>query len=725
MDILLIGSGQVAEAMIDRLNKSGDRVYLLSGRRENGMPRKKVFERYDFSYEDDSMKDIFESVKPDVTVFLGALDANFDWQKARQESVRYTSSLINILSAYSMLGKGRFIYCSSQEVYGGSYPNNVPESRKASPRGFKAMAIAQGEDICANYRRNQGIEMVTLRFDNLYCVPRKGQPEDNLCFSMCLEALKSGRVFGSNREVFSMIFLKDAVELMYKAISAPTLRQPLYHISSMEEINGVQLAELVQKAVGGGIELVDDSVGDYHRLVLDGGVFQKELGQKILTSYQDGVAQVAQFMKRHSESFIYAEDAGGSRAGRFWHGAKVVFATLVPYIENIACFVLFFFLNSLAAGSGYVARLDFFLLYVLLFAVMHGQKQAVLSGLLAVGGYCLQQMYSRTGFEVLLDYNTYVWMAQLFIVGLVVGYIKDQLRTVKQEDRDEIAYLEGKLSDIMDINDSNVRMKENFETQLVNQRDSLGKIYEITSSLESQAPEEVLFSAARILSELMDCGDVAVYTVANRNYARLFSSTSREARSLGGSIEYTAMTEMYDELKEHRVYINRNMTDKLPLMASAVYNEGEMALIFMLWGIPWQRMTLSEANRLAIIGQLVQSAVLRANQYLETLHSQRFVGDTRLMAQDAFSQLAKAFFQARDQGLTECSLLEVPVSGGDCVSAAAALSGSIRQTDYMGASKGKKIYVLLPNTGDENAGFVMDRFRAAGYESHVVKGASL
>ena len=41
MDILLIGGGQVADAMIDRLNKSGDRVYLLSGRRENGMSRKR------------------------------------------------------------------------------------------------------------------------------------------------------------------------------------------------------------------------------------------------------------------------------------------------------------------------------------------------------------------------------------------------------------------------------------------------------------------------------------------------------------------------------------------------------------------------------------------------------------------------------------------------------------------------------------------------------------
>ena len=35
-----------------------------------------------------------------------------------------------------------------------------------------------------------------------------------------------------------------------------------------------------------------------------------------------------------------------------------------------------------------------------------------------------------------------------------------------------------------EINDSNVRRKQIFELQLVNQKDSLGKIYENTSSLD-------------------------------------------------------------------------------------------------------------------------------------------------------------------------------------------------------------------------------------------------
>ncbi|MCI8304597.1 MAG: NAD(P)-dependent oxidoreductase [Lawsonibacter sp.] len=725
MEILLIGTGQLAEALIDRFNKNGERVYLLTGQREPLPFKQHVFETYNFSYDDESIKDIFDSIKPDITIFTGAWDSYFNWEKARQESVRYTAALINILTAYTMRGSGRFVYLSSQEVFTGSFPSNLPEGWNTNPKGFRSMAIAQGEDICANYCQNQGLDIRTLRLDHMYCVPKKGRPTLDPCCAMCLEALRSGKIFASDRDVFSMLFVKDAAELACKAITAPKLERAVYHISAMEEINGLQLAQMIQESMGSGIEVIDESVGEYRRVILDGTAFSSELGQRIFTRYPEGVKQVVQFMKRNRESFIRAEDAGGNRLARFLHRTRTFIAALVPYVENVICGLLFFFLNKYAAGSDFFDRIDLFLLYVLLFAVTLGQRQAVFSGLLASFGYCLQQMYTRSGFAVLLDYNTYVWMAQLFIVGMVVGYIRDQLHTVKRESQDQIAYLEGRLNDIAEINDSNVRMKENFEIQLVNQKDSLGKIYDITSTLEQQAPEEVLFTAVRVLSQLMDCGGAAIYTVANRSYARLFSSTSKEARSLGHSIEYTAMTEMYDELKERRVFINKSMRENLPLMASAVYSEDGMELIFMLWGIPWQRMTMAEANRLAVIGQMVQTAVVRANQYLDALSSQRYVEGSRLMAGDAFLHLARAFLGARDQGLTECALLEVPVPDRNCVAAASALSSSTRQSDYMGSVRDGVLYVLLSNTSSENAGIIQKRFLAAGYESRLIEEAAL
>lgn len=725
MNILLIGgAGRMMNALIDKFNKNGHHIFLLTGRRANQMSYKHVFEKYNFSYDDDSVQEIFKSIRPDIIIFTGSCDSNFDWGKApQQEAMRYTAGLVNLLSAYSFIGSGRFVYFSSQEVYGDSYIGKVPETEPVSPKGSKALAIAQGESLCENYRKTQGLDTLVLRFDGIYGVPRRGKQQDDICFKMCMEAVRTGRISANSRTIFSMLYLNDAVELAYNVIVDEKPAQSLYHISSMEEITETQLAEVICQSMGSGVEIFDNSVGENHKLVLDGQIYKEEYDQKIFTDYQQGAKKAADYIKRYSNSFVNADDAG-ARSGWFAklkQKARSIFGRLLPFLENLICFIPFFMLNNRAVGSEYFDRVDFYLLYVLLFAIVHGQQQAIFSGLLSVAGYCFRQMYTRSGFDVLVDHNTYVWMAQLFILGMVVGYMRDQLQHIRKDDEEEMNYLRGKLEDISNINDSNVRMKQNFEMQVVNQKDSLGKIYGITSSLDKYSPEETLFYAAQALAKLMDSNDVAIYLVANQNYARLFSATSPEARKLGNSIEYTAMEEMYAELKEGHVYINKTMNDKLPLMASAVFEAERMQLIFMIWGLPWQRMTLAEANRLTIIGHLVQTAVLRANRYLDTLKEQRYLEGTNMLAESAFTHLVKAFFDARVKGLTECTLLCIATEADSPERTAAALGQNLRQTDYMGMLKDGRLYVLLSNTDTEHAGVVVERFKAVGYKSHPVR----
>lgn len=724
MDILLIGgASRIMNTLIDKFNKNGHRIFLLTGNRKSQMSYKHVFEKYDFSYDDDSIQEILKSIKPEITVFTGSYDPNFDWDKAQQESMRYTAGLMNLLSSCSLIGCSRFVYLSSQEVYGESYINNVPEIEDISPKGLKALTIAQGESLCDNYRRVRGLDTLILRFDGIYGVPKRGKRQEDICFKMCMEAIKHGCISANSRNMFSMLYLNDAVELAYKVILDKNPAQSLYHISSMEEITETQLAEAIRQSMGSGVKIIDNSVGENHKLVLDGRIYKEEYDQEIFTHYQEGAKRVADFVKRYSSSFLKAGDIGNTGAvwfGKLKQNVMSIFGRLFPFIENLICFLPFFMLNNRAVGSEYFDRVDFYLLYVLLFAIVHGQQQAIFSGLLSVAGYCFRQMYTRSGFDVLLDHNTYVWMAQLFILGMVVGYMKDQLQHLRTDDEEELQYLREKLEDISNINDSNVRMKQNFETQVVNQKDSLGKIYEITSSLDQYSPEETLFYAAQALAKLMDSNDVAIYVVANQNYARLFSATSVEARKLGNSIAYTAMEEMYEELKEEHVYINKNMNDKLPLMANAVFEGERMQLIFMIWGLPWQRMTLAEANRLTIIGRLVQTAVLRANRYLDTLKDQRYMKGTDMLAEDAFTLLVKAFFDAREKSLAECTLLHIVTEAASPAHAAATLSRSMRQTDYMGMLKDGELYVLLPNTDVDHAGVVIKRFRASGYKSHPV-----
>lgn len=90
-----------------------------------------------------------------------------------------------------------------------------------------------------------------------------------------------------------------------------------------------------------------------------------------------------------------------------------------------------------------------------------------------------------------------------------------------------IQALTGQIADLQEINATNVRIKAAMEQQLIGHQDSIGKIYQITSRLEQQMPEEVLFDAVEMMKELLHTEDVAIYSIANQEYARLFSKPIR------------------------------------------------------------------------------------------------------------------------------------------------------------------------------------------------------
>ena len=46
--------------------------------------------------------------------------------------------------------------------------------------------------------------------------------------------------------------------------------------------------------------------------------------------------------------------------------------------------------------------------------------------------------------------------------------------------------------------------------------------------------------------------------------------------------------ELYEKLREKKVFINKTMDERYPLMADAIYSEDRMQLILMVWGSPWR-----------------------------------------------------------------------------------------------------------------------------------------
>lgn len=720
MDILLIGGvSTFMQLFTDKLYKEGHRIFLLTPDKSKNGKMRKVFGTYTFAYNDNCIYEVFRSVKPDCVVFTGAYDTSFTWKENENIAMSYTSGLMNILMSFSAQHKGRFIYLSSEEVFQKKYAYALSENEPCTAFSPKGQAVAMGEEMCRNYHNMFGMDLIMLRLDHMYGIPCNKADLDPVYSNICFEAIKSREIVADPTRKVSLLYVSDAVEFVYRAMTVPKHEQCLYHLSGETQLSEKDAAVIIQNALGGekNVKIIEERRRGSSQIRLSNQCFADEFGIRIVHTAIKALPQLAVHLKRHMAQLDKAEESKKVGIGQ---RIKGIIIRLIPFVENLVAFVPFFMLNNRAVGSQYFANLDFYLLYVLLFAIVHGQQQAIFSSLLAVSGYCFRQMYQRSGFDVMLDYNTYVWIAQLLILGLTVGYMRDQLRNIKDEQEHEIKYLSGQLNDIEDINDSNMRVKEILSEQLINHNDSFGKIYEITSSLDKYEPEEVIFYAAEVLSKLMGSKDVAIYMVANRSYARLFSATSKKARSLGNSINYQDMGPLYQDISAQKVFINKNMDEQYPLMANAIYSEDEMQLILMVWGIPWEHMMLGQANLLTVIGYLIQNAVLRATRYMEALEQQRYIADTRILEEEAFSILVKAYLNARDRDLTECTLMSVDISEDMTNKAASdAISPMVRQSDYLGKLKDGKLYALLANTNNKDAEFVKKRFFEKGFPCKV------
>lgn len=703
-----------------KLYKEGHKIYVLTGSRNPSNHFEYAFERYDFPYDNASVEEVFRSVNPDVTILLGAFDGNLSGEDPKREAIQYAAGLQNILLSWSALEKGRLIYLSSAEVYGSSYQIPVTEAARPVPRGIRPLMLFQGEESCRFYQERLKKDVVILRLDRLHDVPKdKREAAFGICQRKCLDAFQSGAVSYRRNHKYGLTYMGDAVETIYKLVACENHKYGLYHISSSEAYSELQIADAIGKYLGKELEKIDNTLEDQRSVILSNERVKEEFGFKIWCEPEETIQKTLLYMKKHSGRFLDSSHPGWDIWHRIYFKTIQLFGALVPYIENLIFFIPFFMLNNRATGSQYFSKIDFYLIYVLLFAVVHGQRQATFSALLATAGYLFRQMYNQSGFTVVTDYNTYVWIAEIFIVGLVVGYMKDQLQFMQEEREQEVDFLSERVTDITDINDSNLRVKEGLITQVVNYDYSLGTVYDLVEQLEEDQPAQILFHAITLIRNVMDCQDVSLYRINDEEYARLFGYTSAKASSMGFTVYLPNKESLYESFSRQEVYLNRTMNPEYPMMAYCIYDGEKMDMMILLWSIPFERMTIDESNRLIVISKLIQKSVKRSATYLDLLRNERYQHDSPALRADAFEEIVYTYHEAGYKNLTEYILLQVISAESGMDKAGVIIGDILRQTDYIGYGNDGNLYILLTSTDRKGCGFVQRNLEKKGIRTII------
>ena len=340
-------------------------------------------------------------------------------------------------------------------------------------------------------------------------------------------------------------------------------------------------------------------------------------------------------------------------------------------------------------------------------------------------GYLFRQMYGRTGLAVVTDYNTYVWIAEIFILGLTVGYMKDTLRFLREEKEQEVDFLQERVSDIGDINDSNQRVKEGLINQVIDYDNSLGTVYEATEQLAQDQPAEILFHAISTIQQLMKCRDVAIYRMNEEQYASPIAYSSKRAASMGNRVYIPDKKPLEEAFSHNEVYVNRSMEKAYPMMAYRIPTAEKIQTCILIWNLPLERMTIAEANRLVIIGKLVQNSIHRADRYLQSLHEGTELYSENVLREDAFEKLVSAYRDAGRKNLTEYTLLQILCTKAEQRDKARVLCHTLCEMDYIGGLSDGNLYVLLSCTDRKGGTLVQEKLEKLGIHSSISEESGL
>lgn len=723
-NILIIGGkGTLREEMKHKLGREGNHVYLLS----NGKKEPGTSHEYFYAYDSDSIREALDSSNPNTIVFLGAYDPAFSWSvRTEQKDYKaYISGLTNILHCAEAAGVHRFVYLSSECVFEDHYLSPITEDMTPTPRTTKGIAVSLGESIVSNYASHQRMDVVIVRLAHLYMTPQNARECTGIYTRLCLQAASRGRMEINAKIHRSALYLGDGIQALLLLLSASTHNQPLYHITSNTSYTEDQAAALIQSACSRTASIDDRTVGMEHSILLSDRYFSQEFDFHAIHDLEETIPKIMKQIQGNLRQYTTSSD--GENAENKSHFMRI-FTRLLPFIEALLVFVLVLLAQTHLSDSEFFIHVDFFMLYVLLFALFHGLHQSIFTSALSVVGYFITRLGASSSMEILMDVGTYVWIAQIFIMGMSVGHLKDRLLQLQSDKDDEINYLSLRLGDISDINKSNVTIKNYFEQQTINNTESLGYFYDIVAQLDAANENEVLFVAVQLLSRIMGTDDVAIYSIGSSGFFRLLASTGKNAGAMGKSLHMKNYTAVFSALEKEHIFINRSMDENLPLMASGINNQsGELNFVIFLWNLPYERMTLHFSNTLRIVSLLIRSAVERTTHYLSALTSERYYKDTAILQDAAFRDICQVYENARQKELTDYTLLKI-ASADDSREKHKKkekkkkktesmqymdqlLQSQLRQADYVGYLDDDAFYVLLTNTDAQGSRVVIRRLK--------------
>jgi len=556
-----------------------------------------------------------------------------------------------------------------------------------------------------------GMEVAVVRMPLVYGVCDK-KAEKNIC-SDILNAIYENREYEIiENETLYLMYLDDAVDALYRVMSnTQTEECKIYHVSPKDGLNKKVVVEAFlsyrEKVMNVSLD------GKKENVKFDGQELRR-LGFSEKFSLEEGMGT---YYRQYAD-VINSIQKGESRREQSGEQKKL----FLPILETVLSFAIVQLFIYFTKGAAFYEVVDVYLIYVLIVACVLGMVPTTLAVVLSIAAKFYGLFITNQTMEMFTDYENYLWILQLFSLSVLVSYLKENYASAIAEVKRENNHLRKEITALKSINESNVEVKEVFEKRLINYKDSYAKVYDIISQLDDLESKSILFKAARVVADVMESKDVAIYTYESRSgFCRLMASTSIDARKKGKSFRLSDYEEVCERLYNKQIYMNRKLEENMPMFATGTYNGEQLEVVIMVWSMPLTNVNLHQSNLLNMLSKLMERSMTKAMRYMDSAKNSTYVNGTNVMETSAFSNMLDIYCTGEQEGVLEYTLLKVVSYEGEVEKLYEELGHMVRGTDYLGRSQDGNIYILLTNSNEEDSEWVRKRCEDRGVVVDRVK----
>ena len=296
------GAGFIGSHLVDRLVQEGHEVIIVdnlaTGKRRN-INRAARF--YKLDIQSWRLERVFRNERPNVVMHLAA---QMDVRKSVEDPM--FDAQVNILGTLNVLqqavrhGVRKVVFSSSGgAIYGEQEMYPAPESHVTNPLSPYGLSKLCGEHYLSYYQRISGLQVVSLRYANVYG-PRQDPEGEAGVVAIFIQKLLNNEqavINGNGRQTRDFVFVEDVVEANLAMMGQET--QGTYNVGTGVETSINDLFRILIQHTGSTCKEVHGPAkkGEQARSVIDSAKLRHELSWEPKTGLSEGLKKTVEYFR--------------------------------------------------------------------------------------------------------------------------------------------------------------------------------------------------------------------------------------------------------------------------------------------------------------------------------------------------------------------------------------------------------------------------------------------